>query len=169
MTAFETFQSELPPCWDFSVQIGLAFGLAYFFTPLSLHHLLCVAHSLVFNKILQGNSIIKWKDTREGSSRGCFWNCIPKIWNLNLEPIRDLLAKPDILRNWLTANNKFTWKKSIDTFLTLSFTDWKKEVEHDFSEGLSSRVILKFGRQLPNLTKLFVPQEFRLGEVSTFN
>ena len=61
----------------------------------------------------------------------------------------------------------FTWKKSMDTFLTLSFTDEKKEVEHDFSEGLSSRVILKFGWQLPNLTELFVPQEFRLGGVGT--
>ena len=56
----------------------------------------------------------------------------------------------------------------MDTFLTLSFTDEKKEVEHDFSEGLSSRVILKFGRQLPNLTKLFVPQESTLGGVCTF-
>ena len=56
----------------------------------------------------------------------------------------------------------------MDTFLTLSFTDEKKEVEHDFSEGLSSRVILKFGRQLSNLTKLFGPQEFRLGGVNTF-
>ena len=74
--------------------------------------------------------------------------------NPNLKPIRDLLAEPDILRTWVTTKDKFTWKESIDTFLTLSFTDWKKEVEHDFSEGLSSRVILKFGRQLSNLTKL---------------
>ena len=56
----------------------------------------------------------------------------------------------------------------MDTFLTLSFTDEKKEVEHDFSEGFSSRVILKFGRQLSNLTKLFGPQEFRLGGDCTF-
>ena len=78
-----------------------------------------------------------------------------------------MLAKPDILRKWVATKNKFTWKKSIDAFLTLRFTNKKKEVEHDFSEGLASRVILKFGRQLPNLTELFVQQEFRLGGVST--
>ena len=40
--------------------------------------------------------------------------------NPNLKPIRDLLAKPDILRKWVATNNKFAWKKSIDTFLLLS-------------------------------------------------
>ena len=33
------------------------------------------------------------------------------------------------------------------------------EVEHDFSGGLSSRVILKFARRLPNLAKLLNPQD----------
>ena len=42
------------------------------------------------------------------------------------------------------------------------------QVEHDFSGGLSSRVILKFGRRLPNLTKLLVPQDFWHARADTF-
>ena len=38
-----------------------------------------------------------------------------------LKSIRDLLAKPDILRNCSTTNYKFTRDKSIDTFLTFNF------------------------------------------------
>ena len=33
------------------------------------------------------------------------------------------------------------------------------EVEHDFSGGLSSRVILKFARRLPNFAKFLNPQD----------
>ena len=136
---------------------------------LCLDYLLCLACFLVLNKNFTRGFLYKMIGQRKKvlSSR-VFLNQHFENSNPNLKPIRDLLAKPDILRNWVTTKDKFTWKKSIDTFLTLSFTDWKKEVEHDFSEGLSSRVILKFGRQLPNLTKLFGPQEFRLGGVCTF-
>ena len=98
-------------------------------------------------------------DKKRLSSR-VFWTSVPKIWNENLEPIRDFSAKPDLLGNFPTTNHKFTLKKSINTCLTLLGYEWKNEVEHDFTGGLSSRVFLKFARPLPNLTKLLIPQDF---------
>ena len=158
--------AELPSCWVFGVQLGLACVLAYFFARLSLHHLLCVAHTLMFNKILQGNYHIKLLDTKKALLDGVLNQCSENLKS-KYRTHRRLVAKPNILRNCPMTNHKFTWKKSIDTYLTLSFTDSKNEVEHDFSEGLSSRVFLKFGRRLPNLTKLLFPQEFRLGGART--
>ena len=46
--------------WQLDVQLGLAYCSA----RLSLHHLLCVAHSLVCNKILKGNSLINWLEKK---------------------------------------------------------------------------------------------------------
>ena len=36
----------------------------------------------------------------------------------------------------------------------------KNQVEHDFSEGLSSRVFLKFARPRPNFIKILNPYDF---------
>ena len=65
-----------------------------------------------------------------------------------------------MLHSFPTAEKMFTREKSIVTCLTLSFYERKNKVEYDFTEGLSLRVVLKFGRRLPKLTKLLVPQDF---------
>ena len=44
----------------------------------------------------------------------------------------------------------------------------KKEVEDYLIEGLSLSVFLKFARQLPNLTKLLLSQDFWNEHASTF-
>ena len=41
----------------------------------------------------------------------------------------------------------------------------KIEVEHDFFEGLSKRVTLKFSWQPSNFINFFNPQNFRLGGI----
>ena len=117
-----------------------------------LDFLLCVTCSLTLK--ITREFLYKLIGWQKGLSSRVFWTNVLKISNPKLEPIRDLLAKLDILRNCSTINHKFTWEKSIRTFLTFNFYEWKHEVEHDFFEGLSSRVFLKFSRQRPNLTKL---------------
>ena len=54
--------------------------------------------------------------------------------------------------------NRFEAIFLIEIFNYVGFS-LKNEVEHDFSEGLSSLVFLKFSRPLPNLTRIGNPSD----------
>ena len=81
---------------------------------LCLAFLLCLACFLVLNKNFTKELLYKiiGHHRKKVLSSRVFLNQHFENSNPNLKPIRDLLAKPDILRNWVTCKDKFTWRNN---------------------------------------------------------
>ena len=93
--------------------------------------------------------------------------CLDCLLRLACSIVFTKISSKNSLINWLDINGKKVLSSRVFLNLQPSCLNYKGffckiSVEHDFTEGLSSRVFLKISWSAPNFIKLFNPQDFRL-------